>query len=73
MPHPIKIGNKERLSFSTIHEVGKMPNLIQIQTESYNWFINEGLKEVFTDISPISDFADNLELEFLDHKFNTPE
>ncbi|MDR1496299.1 MAG: hypothetical protein LBS67_05205 [Clostridiales Family XIII bacterium] len=50
-----------------------MPGLIQIQTESYNWFVNDGLKEVFSDISPIKSYSDNLILEFLDHKLNTPD
>ncbi|MDR0851616.1 MAG: hypothetical protein LBN36_03900 [Clostridiales Family XIII bacterium] len=61
------------MSYSKIHEVAEMPNLIQIQTESYRWFVNEGLKEVFADISPIKDYAGNLILEFLDHKLNTPD
>ncbi|MDR1953092.1 MAG: hypothetical protein LBQ21_01200 [Clostridiales Family XIII bacterium] len=73
MPQPVKIGRKTRMSYSKIHEVAEMPNLIQIQTESYNWFVNEGLKEVFADISPIKDYAGNLILEFLDHKLNTPD
>ena len=73
MPQPIKIGNKERLNYSTIREIADVPNLIKIQTESYNWFINEGLKEVFSDISPIEDFAGNLALHFTSHKYNTPE
>jgi DNA-directed RNA polymerase subunit beta len=50
-----------------------MPNLIQIQTESYNWFMNEGLREVFSDISPIEDFAGTLALHFMEHRFNTPD
>ncbi|MDR3305974.1 MAG: DNA-directed RNA polymerase subunit beta [Clostridiales Family XIII bacterium] len=73
MPQPVKIGKKERMNYSTIREVASMPNLIQIQTESYKWFVSEGLKEVFSDISPIEDFAGNLSLHFTDHKFNTPE
>ena len=73
MPQPVKIGKRERMNYSTINEVASMPNLIQIQTESYQWFINEGLKEVFADISPIEDFAGNLSLHFIDHKFNTPD
>lgn len=73
MPQPVKYGKKTRMSYSKIHEVTDMPNLIQIQTESYNWFVNEGLKEVFSDISPIKDYADNLILEFLDHKLNSPD
>ena len=73
MPQPVKIGNKERMSYSTTREVAEVPNLIRIQTESYKWFINEGLHEVFSDISPIEDFAGNLALHFTDHKYNTPE
>ena len=73
MPQPVKIGKKERMNYSTIREVAELPNLIQIQTESYNWFVNEGLKEVFSDISPIEDFAGNLALHFTDHKFNTED
>lgn len=57
MPKPVKLGRKERMTFSKIDQVAQMPNLIQIQTESYNWFIEEGLKEVFEDISPIQDYA----------------
>ena len=67
MPRPIKVGRKERMTFAKINEVCEMPNLIQIQTESYNWFIEEGLREVFEDISPIKDYADNLVLEFIDY------
>jgi DNA-directed RNA polymerase beta subunit len=73
MPEPVKIGRKTRMSYSKIHEVAEMPNLIQIQTESYDWFVGEGLREVFADISPIKDYAGNLILEFLDHKLNTPD
>ena len=65
MPKPIKMGRKERMSFSQINEVCEMPNLIRIQTESYDWFIKEGLKEVFEDISPITDHDDVLSLEFI--------
>ena len=72
MPKPVKVGRKERISFSKINEVGEMPNLIQIQTESYNWFIEEGLREVFEDISPIRDYADNLILEFIDYSLSDP-
>ena len=70
MPKPIKVGRKERMTFAKINEVCEMPNLIQLQTESYNWFINEGLREVFDDISPIKDYADNLVLEFIDYSLN---
>ena len=54
MPDPVKIGKKTRMSYSKINEVAAMPNLIQIQTESYDWFIEEGLREVFEDISHLS-------------------
>ena len=67
MPRPIQVGRKERMTFAKINEVCEMPNLIQIQTESYDWFIKEGLREVFEDISPIKDYADNLVLEFVDY------
>ena len=67
MPKPIQVGRKERMTFAKINEVCEMPNLIQIQTDSYKWFIEEGLREVFEDISPIKDYADNLVLEFIDY------
>ncbi|NMA93684.1 MAG: DNA-directed RNA polymerase subunit beta [Clostridiales bacterium] len=67
MPQPQKFGKTERMSYSKIETVLPMPNLIQIQKDSYDWFINEGLAEVFEDISPIRDYADNLALEFVDH------
>ena len=67
MPKPIQVGRKERMTFAKINEVCEMPNLIQIQTESYDWFIKEGLREVFEDISPIKDYADNLVLELVDY------
>ncbi|MDR1571159.1 MAG: DNA-directed RNA polymerase subunit beta, partial [Clostridiales Family XIII bacterium] len=72
MPEPVKIGKKTRMSYSKIKEVAEMPNLIQIQTESYRWFVEEGLKEVFEDISPIKDYAGNLVLEFMDYSLNSP-
>ena len=72
MPKPIKLGKKERMTFSKINEVAEMPNLIQIQTDSYDWFVREGLREVFEDISPIKDYADNLVLEFMDYSLTDP-
>ena len=72
MPKPIKLGRKERMTFSKINEVAEMPNLIQIQTDSYDWFVREGLREVFEDISPIKDYADNLVLEFIDYSLTDP-
>ncbi len=63
---PVKAGKGERMSFSRQKEVLEMPNLIEIQKTSYQWFLDEGLKEVFADISPIADFAGHLSLEFVD-------
>ncbi|WP_312648456.1 DNA-directed RNA polymerase subunit beta [Aminipila sp.] len=72
MPTPVTVGRKKRMSFSKINEVAEMPNLIEIQTESYDWFIKEGLYEVFEDISPIKDYAGNLVLEFIDYSLSDP-
>ncbi|HIQ75233.1 MAG TPA: DNA-directed RNA polymerase subunit beta [Candidatus Cottocaccamicrobium excrementipullorum] len=63
---PVKAGKSMRMSFSRQKEVLEMPNLIEIQKNSYQWFLDEGLKEVFEDISPIADFAGHLSLEFVD-------
>ncbi len=65
---PVKIGNSVRMSFSKQEEVLEMPNLIEIQKSSYQWFLDEGLKEVFDDISPITDYAGHLSLELIDYK-----
>ncbi|MBR2705760.1 MAG: DNA-directed RNA polymerase subunit beta [Mogibacterium sp.] len=74
MPQPIKVGRKERMSFAKIHEVCEMPNLIDVQTKSYKWFIDEGLGEVLEDVSPIRDTTNTLSLEFADYKFSdTPK
>ena len=64
---PVKLGNTERMSFGKIDEVIDMPNLIEVQKESYNWFLNEGLEEVFKDVSGITDYQDNLVLDFIDY------
>ena len=63
---PVPSGKSVRMSFSRQKEVLEMPNLIEIQKDSYQWFLDEGLKEVFDDISPIADFAGHLSLEFVD-------
>ncbi len=70
MPHPEKVGRKERMTFSKINEVCEMPNLIDIQTQSYKWFMEEGLKEVLEDVSPVRDTTNNLNLEFVDYVFD---
>ncbi len=64
---PVKLGNTERMSFGKIEEVIDMPNLIEVQKESYRWFLEEGLKEVFKDVSGITDYQDNLVLDFIDY------
>ena len=64
---PVKLGKNVRMSFSRIGEVLEMPNLIEVQKNSYQWFLNEGLKEVFHDVSPITDYQGNLVLDFIDY------
>ena len=68
---PVKLGRNTRMSFSKINEVMEMPNLIEVQKNSYQWFLDEGLKEVFEDISPITDFSGNLILEFIDFSLDS--
>ena len=63
---PVKAGKSMRMSYSRQKEVLEMPNLIEVQKESYKWFLDEGLKEVFDDISPIADYSGHLSLEFVD-------
>ncbi|MCR4693651.1 MAG: DNA-directed RNA polymerase subunit beta, partial [Firmicutes bacterium] len=67
MVHEVQLGKNTRLSYSKIHEVLDMPNLIEVQKKSYQWFIEEGLKEVFHDISPITDHSGHFCLEFFDY------
>ena len=71
---PIRLGNNERMSFSQINEVIDMPNLIEVQKDSYKWFLEEGLKEVFRDMSSITDYTGNLVLDFIDYRLDdTPK
>ncbi|QGH32708.1 DNA-directed RNA polymerase subunit beta [Gracilibacillus salitolerans] len=65
--------HRQRRSFARISEVLELPNLIEIQTASYQWFLDEGLREMFQDISPIEDFAGNLSLEFVDYSLGEPK
>ena len=67
---PVKLGKTERMSFSRIDEVIEMPNLIEVQKNSYQWFLDEGLKEVFKDISAIGDYTGNLVLDFIDYRLD---
>jgi len=64
---------RERFSFGKIDEILDMPNLIEIQQKSYQWFLDEGLREMFRDISPIQDFTGNLVLEFIDYALGDPK
>ncbi|MGX7418910.1 DNA-directed RNA polymerase subunit beta [Carnobacterium gallinarum] len=72
--HLVNYGkHRTRRSFARISEVLELPNLIEIQTDSYQWFLDEGLREMFKDISPIADFAGNLSLEFVDYQLYSPK
>ena len=68
---PVKVGKNTRMSFARIDEVLGMPNLIEVQKNSYAWFLNEGLKEVFKDVSGITDYTGNLVLDFVDYRLDT--
>ena len=65
--------HRQRRSYARISEVLELPNLIEIQTASYQWFLDEGLREMFADISPIEDFTGNLSLEFIDYSLGEPK
>lgn len=67
---PVHLGKNLRMSFSRIDEVLDMPNLIEVQKNSYNWFLREGLKEVFKDVSGITDYTGNLVLDFVDYSLD---
>ena len=74
MVKPVQLGKNTRMTFSKINEVIDMPNLIEIQKDSYKWFIEEGLKEVFRDMDAITDYSGNLQLRFVDYRIDeTPK
>ena len=74
MVKPHKLGKNVRMSFAKIDEALEMPNLIEVQKKSYNWFVNEGLMEVLRDVSPITDYSGNLSIEFVDFRIDpTPK
>ena len=73
MPQLVKVGERERLSYSRLREVLDVPNLIEIQRKSYEWFLTNGLSEMFADISPIQDFTGNLVLAFGEHALGEPK
>ncbi len=70
MVKPVQMGKNTRMTFSKINEVIDMPNLIEIQKDSYNWFITEGLMEVFKDMSAITDYSGNLVLSFIEYRID---
>ena len=67
------LASRERLSFSKLHEVLQLPDLIAVQRESFEWFLEQGVAEVLSDISPIEDFTGQLKLELSDHIFDPPK
>ena len=74
MVKPVRLGRNTRMTFSKINEVIDMPNLIEIQKDSYKWFVEEGLKEVFRDMADITDYSGNLRLSFVDYRLDeTPK
>ncbi|NLM35321.1 MAG: DNA-directed RNA polymerase subunit beta [Clostridiales bacterium] len=70
MVHPVQVGKRTRMSFGRVKEVTDMPNLIEVQLDSYKWFLDEGLQEVFDDVNPITDYTGNLVLEFVGYKLD---
>lgn len=71
--HLVQFGRRKRRTYARINEVLEIPNLIEIQQKSYQWFLDEGLREMFQDISPIQDFTGNLVLEFIDYNLGEPK
>lgn len=71
--HLVQYGRRQRRSYARIKEVLEVPNLIEIQQQSYDWFLKDGLREMFQDISPIQDFTGNLSLEFIDYSLGEPK
>ena len=71
MVHPVKLGRTTRMSYAKIKEILEMPNLIEVQKNSYRHFLEEGLKDVLRDVSPITDYTGNLIMEFIDYSIET--
>ena len=72
-PYPVQAGQHHRYSYGRINEVLAIPNLIEIQQQSYEWFLTAGLRDLFQDVSPIQDFTGNLMLEFIDYALGDPK
>ncbi|MEG1165928.1 MAG: DNA-directed RNA polymerase subunit beta, partial [Oscillospiraceae bacterium] len=70
MPKDVLYGKTLRKSFARSQEIQEMPNLLEIQKESYKWFLEEGLRDVFADVDSVSDYSGNLELSFVDYSMN---
>ena len=70
MVHPVQVGKRTRMSFGRVADTTEIPNLIEVQLDSYQWFLREGLHEVFDDVNPITNFTGNLVLEFVDYKLD---
>lgn len=70
MSKSVQYGRVQRLSYSKIDEILDIPNLLDIQLSSYNWFLEEGLMEVLEEASPITDFSGDIELSFIDREFD---
>ncbi|MBS6846382.1 MAG: DNA-directed RNA polymerase subunit beta, partial [Firmicutes bacterium] len=68
----VMLGKTMRKSFAKHDKVLAIPNMLKIQKDSYNWFLDEGLREVFRDVDTITDYTGNLELSFLDYSMNEP-
>jgi len=73
MSTSVATGIRQRRSFARIKEVLDLPNLIEVQRSSFDWFLDQGLKEIFDDFSPIQDFTGNLVLEFFDYSLGEPK
>ena len=73
MFNPVPVGKRTRYSYARIKEVMEMPHLLDIQRNSYKWFMKEGMREIFRDISPIQDFTENLVLSFEDFFLGKPK
>ena len=71
MLKPHQLGKNTRMSFSKINEAIELPNLIEIQKDSFQWFLDKGLVEVLRDVSPITDYTGNLFIEFVDYSFDS--
>ena len=70
MPKAVTYGKTERMSFARHEEIQSMPNLLEIQKNSYKWFLEEGLRDVFKDVDVITDYSGNLELRFVDYSMD---